>query len=227
MNSEYFNVIKDVYENGKEVSPRGMKVKELLCYSFWLNDPTKNTVSLKGFETNLNYAKKELEWYLSGTNKINFDPLLEKIWKKYSNDGETVQSAYGNYIFNQQIEVVEGEKLSQWEWAKRELIKDVDSRRAVININQPYHKAEKYSLDVPCAMYLQFLIRNNKLHLIANLRSNDLVLGVRNDVYCFTELQKKMADELGLSLGKYWHYSGSMHIYEKDWKKCEELLYGV
>jgi len=219
-NDAYREILIDVYEKGIYSSPRGEKVKEIFNYGFSIN-PANNIVSIPDFETNLKYARKELDWYLSGTNRIDFDPLIEKIWKKYSNDGETVQSAYGHEMFRHQPTPGVG---SQWEWVKNELKKDRDSRRAVINLNLSWHKSELCSKDFPCTMYLAFAIREGCLKLSVSMRSSDVYFGLRNDVYCFTELQKKMAAELGVSVGTYYHHSVSIHLYEEQWEKVIDLI---
>lgn len=81
----------------------------------------------------------------------------------------------------------------------------------------------------PCTAYLQFFIRDSRLYLSANMRSNDLVLGLPNDIAAFTLLQEKMLIELqksfpGLSMGSYCHYAGSLHIYENNFGLIESVL---
>lgn len=221
LNRIYKQILKDVWNYGIEVAPRGMKVKELLGYSFILTDPTDNVITLKGFETNVKYAEEEYQWYKSGSNRIDYSALIEKVWKKYSDDGIHVNSAYGQYFFK--WEVGSEKPMSQWEWVKKLLKKDPDSRQAVFNINQAYHKDES-TKDFPCTIYCQVLIREGKLYWITNMRSNDVFFGLRNDVYTFTKLQQQLAEEMGLPLGTYTHFAGSMHLYEPQFEKVMELL---
>lgn len=215
IDDEYLGALMALAVIGMESAPRGMRVKEVLAYKFVI-DPMENVVTLPGWETNLEYAKKELEWYLSGTNRIDFDPLIEKTWKQFSDDGETVNSAYGKYIFGFPIITSDFKVKSQWSWVLEKLREDPDSRQCVMNINSMKHK-ENPTKDFPCTIALQVFIRNKKLFWITYMRSQDLFYGTRNDVYCFTELQKKMAAELGVELGTYTHVMGSMHLYEKHW----------
>lgn len=218
----YASALYKVIHYGMESAPRGMKVKELLGYQFTI-DPTDNVIkTIGGFHTNLEYAQEELQWYLSGTNRIDFSPLIEKTWKKYSDDGETVNSAYGHYLFSTHVKMdaEEGQNYpysSQWLWVLNKLREDPDSRQCVMNINQVYHK-NFTTKDFPCTIACQVFIRQGKLFWITYMRSQDLFYGTRNDVYCFTELQKKMATELGVGLGTYTHVMGSMHLYEKHWE---------
>jgi thymidylate synthase len=56
------------------------------------------------------------------------------------------------------------------------------------------------------------------------MRSNDIYFGLRNDLYCFAQMQKRLASELNVSLGDYIHISNSLHIYESQYKKLEALI---
>jgi thymidylate synthase len=68
--------------------------------------------------------------------------------------------------------------------------------------------------EVPCTTTLQFHLRKGLLHMSVTLRSNNAYWGLPHDVFCFTMLQEMMARRLGVELGEYYHYVGSMHIYE-------------
>ena len=218
INEIYKKAIVDVYTNGLTVKPRGMLVKELLGYKLVLN-PQDNIITLPGFETNMKYAQEEFNWYLSGDNRVKWSPLIEKVWTKYSDDGLTVNSNYGHRIFGK----YERMPINQWEWAKNKLLEDRDSRQAIININNAFDK-EQPSRDFVCTIGCQLFIRDEKLYWITMMRSNDIFYGFRNDVYCFTELQKKMAQELNIPIGDYIHFDGSLHMYEKDFAKAKQLI---
>ncbi|CEF28994.1 Thymidylate synthase (fragment) [Xenorhabdus nematophila str. Websteri] len=49
-----------------------------------------------------------------------------------------INSNYGYYVFYEPIELY----LNQYNWVISVLKKNKDSRRAIININQSYHKSE-------------------------------------------------------------------------------------
>jgi thymidylate synthase len=171
----------------------------------------------------------ELNWYESGSSRIDYSPLIEKVWKKYSDNGKNVQSAYGQYIFPERVNTKEEGLMSQWDWIKKVLIFDKDSRRELININGEKNKEIINTNDFPCTISLQFLIRNNKLHLITHMRSNDIFFGFRNDLYTFTKLQMRMCRELSvyyndLTLGQYTHIVNSMHLYEEQFEKVKDLI---
>ena len=111
---------------------------------------------------------------------------------------------------------------------KKELEKDIDSRRCTIVIGQPYHKTKNWH-DIPCTQFLQVFIRDNKLHLCVNMRSNDIIFGLCNDVFNFALFQQLMLNELreiypDLELGSYYHITGSLHLYEMHYNMRDNIL---
>ena len=219
VNEIYLEAIKKIWEEGRTTKPRGFVCKELLGQTLVFN-PNDNVITLEGLKTNMRYAKLELEWYKCGSNRLDYDPLIERVWTQYSDDGVTVNSAYGQYFFDQLVE--DGSGRTQWKWIKDKLSSDNDTRQAVLNINQVKHKYD--TKDMPCTICCQVLIRNNKLYWITMMRSNDVFKGLRNDLYCFTELQKQLAKELGIETGDYIHFAGSFHLYEEDYEKAKKVL---
>ena len=87
------------------------------------------------------------------------------------------------------------------------------SRRAVIQLFEADDISRRY-LEIPCTTTLQFMVRENRVHMITNMRSNDAYIGLPHDVFCFTMLQEIVARSLGYELGIYKHFVGSMHLYQ-------------
>lgn len=110
------------------------------------------------------------------------------------------------------------------EFVKNLLSIDPSSRQAVIHIKEPRNLLDNPTKDVNCTVYLQFFVRDGKLYMITNMRSNDLWMGYPNDVLQFTAMQVRLAMELGLELGTYTHNAGSLHMYARDYKKALENL---
>lgn len=227
-NEIYFDLIQRLMQEKTMVSPRGMKTKEILCEKVIIDNPRDRIITLPYFSTSVRYAIGEFIWYLKATNKISEINFYSTVWKRFSDDGKTVNSAYGHRIFGKHKSL----KVNQWEWVKNKLVEDPDSRQAVININLPLDKY-KPTKDFPCTLALQFLLRKNRLNLIAYMRSNDINWGFRNDMFCFSMFQELMTLQLAeafgkkIRLGKYYHVDGSVHIYERDFKKARMLLQEV
>lgn len=223
MNSQYYNLLKKLWEYPDcESAPRDIKTKELLGVSFMLPDPRRNIVTIPGFETNIKYAMKELEWYLSGSNKIIDLGEFEHCWKPFSDDGKYVNSAYGHRIFGKHPKI----KTNQWEWCFNKLREDKDSRQCVINLNAEFDKHKK-TKDFVCTVFVQMMLRHNRLHWFTCMRSSDIYLGLRNDVFCFAAMQQLMASLLRSRVGHYYHYTSSLHLYEKQFPKVRKLMKGT
>jgi thymidylate synthase len=198
--------------------------KELVNVSFSLNDPKKCYNSLKDRKLNLDYPLTEFIWYITGDKTVDEIKEYAKLWDRIKDDNGEVESNYGYYLFCQNIISLE-EVMSQWDWCLNELYENSSSRRCIFNILQPYHKI-KNSKDLPCTSTLQFIVRNNKLHLIVNMRSQDFIYGWCNDIACFALIQQMFAHDLSekfdefenLSLGRLFLNVGSLHIYEKHYR---------
>ena len=107
------------------------------------------------------------------------------------------------------------------------MIKDSDSRQAIMHYNRPIHQYDKNG-DFVCTLYSQFFIRNNKLYMTTCMRSMDLLYGYPFDVVFFTLMQQSMRLELlkyypTLELGSYTHFVGSLHMYERNFDTFIEM----
>jgi len=54
--------------------------------------------------------------------------------------------------------------------------------------------------------------------------SNDALKAAFMNMYAFTELQRRIAKQLGVEVGYYMHIADSYHIYESDWKWAEKFV---
>tara|TARA_B100000287_G_scaffold429773_1_gene483733 strand:+ start:16 stop:864 length:849 start_codon:yes stop_codon:yes gene_type:complete len=209
---------------GKDVNSNGSKQTELLFRSLALRDPRKLSIDHPSRKFNPGYSVLEFLWYLSGHRKTNNIGKCANIWLKIQDEVNEVESNYGTYILGK-----------QWDWILNELATDRDSRRATIVIHQPYHKTKNPN-DLPCTQYLQFFIRENKLHLGVNMRSNDIIFGFCNDIFNFALFQQLMLNDLNefieqhctdtkkVELGTYYHHAGSLHLYDMHYDMRDNIL---
>ena len=219
----YLDLAAQVYNDPDyESSPRGLAVKEKLACKFTITNPLDRLPYVPHRKFSVTYVVAELLWYLSGNNETEWIANYSSFWRNISDDGKTANSAYGARIFKPHPRIAGG-SFSQWDYIKNELKNDPDSRRAVVHIRSPWDSVEA-KLDVPCTLSLQFFIRDEKLHLVAHMRSSDLLLGIAYDVPAFTMLQEVMAYELGIDVGTYTHVSNSLHIYERHYEMVEKML---
>lgn len=193
MNDIYRQLCGKLSVQGHEVAG----TKELLNSGFTLLDITDNIATARtGYS--LPYMLGELAWYFTG-----------------SYNGVNDMSAYGAIVFNrfgfdQVAQVIDTLK------------RDPYSRCAVINFNVP--NPERFETkDEICTIALVFELREGKLDCTGIMRSNDVWLDTPYDVVFFTELQKHIANEIGVGYGKYTHFAVSLHAYEKDIDRVREV----
>lgn len=161
-------------------------------------------------------ALGELFWYLSKENNLAFIEYYLPYYKNESDDGVSVISGYGQRLFshngNDQINNVIS------------LLKTKPtSRRAVIQLFDASDLSADYK-SIPCTCTLQFIIRENKLNLLVNMRSNDAYLGLPHDVFVFTMLQEIVARSVNVEIGIYKHCAGSLHLYEDHFEKAKTYI---
>lgn len=171
-----------------------------------LENPTNNIMKNSKRDLSMKYAIGEMLWYLSGKNLLKEIQKYGKGWDRMTDDGIHVNSNYGYCIQHKY-------GFDQWEFVKNELMKNPNSRRAVIHIKEA---SDKDSKDINCTVALQFFIRDGKLYLTTYMRSNDIWMGFPYDVFQFTCMQVLMSMELELEIGTYTHIAGSLHLYERN-----------
>lgn len=79
-------------------------------------------------------------------------------------------------------------------------------------------------LKVPCLTFLQFMIRDEKLHLNAYFRSNDMFKAWPRNAFALRSLQKKMSDKLQIPIGVLTTFSTLAQVYEEDWVDALKLI---
>ena len=63
-----------------------------------------------------------------------------------------------------------------------------------------------------------------RLNLVIHIRSNDAFKAAFMNMYAFTELQRQVADEVGVAVGEYVHVADSFHIYGSYFSEFEGFL---
>ena len=176
---------------------------------FYLINPTDNIISIPFRKWNRKYAKAEWDWYLSEDPKVktlgDIFGKVPKIWSDMADDKGEVNSNYG-YQWSR------GHQLDR---VVAILKNNPNTRKATISIYDG-KEIQDYKQDTPCTYAVQFTILNNRLNMCVTMRSNDLWFGFCNDQYCFSELQKVVAERLSISIGTYYHFAHNMHLYARD-----------
>lgn len=107
------------------------------------------------------------------------------------------------------------QRYSKWiDFVVWDLKRDPNSRRAVISVRD--NESDAYSNDPACLQHIQFMIREGKLNMYVLFRSNDAVRASFMNAFALIELQKLVADKLGVPVGEYTHRANSFHVYPES-----------
>jgi thymidylate synthase len=205
--------------------------------------PTERVLLNPHRDCNPFFHMYEALWMLAGRNDVAPLSYYNSRMKNFSDDGKTLNGAYG-YRWRHAGE----EDVDQLEWIIKHLKGEPASRRAVLNMwtvdddlmnvgfkLMPEYKDHKPSKDVCCNLNIMFSLReadeiktvggpipdgwtvdpiNMYLDMTVTNRSNDLVWGLLGANYVhFSILQEYMAAQLGVRVGKYHHFTNNLHVY--------------
>ena len=180
----------EVYNNfDYETAPRGQKIRECINVAMQIDDPYDNLFRFedKSLTMPTKYTKKEMCLYLNATDSVDLFAKASPFWQKIANVDGTVNSAYGNLIFNESL----ADGRSQFDWAFDCLKLDKDSRQSFMRFNNTSHQHEGVK-DLPCTFVMLFHIRGGMLHATVEMRSNDIVKGLVHDEPSFVLFQHLM-----------------------------------
>jgi thymidylate synthase len=223
--SAYLETLRQlVHEPDFASGPRGMKTHELINWSFSVTDTSNTKINWantgapeRGLVVEA-YHAKELSWYLSGSLKASEAP--SKFWLKLQDAQGNVTSNYGYMVLYRKTYPTSETGL---EHVIRVLQEDPDSRQAIMHYGTPenFWAGNK---DIPCTVSNQFLLRDGLLHMIVNMRSNDVTKGLPYDFPWMQFVQMSVADGVNAKPGSIFWNAGSMHLYEKDLELARQIL---
>jgi thymidylate synthase len=199
----------------------GQKTIEIIGASFHADEPAI-------FGTpNEKYIQAEIEWYESlSTNIYDIHKGSEgdapAAWKYAADHHGNINSNYGTLIWSNKY-------CSQYHNALGELVSNPDSRRAIMVYNRPsiwYEFNENGKSDFICTNAVTYYIRDNQLHAVVQMRSNDVVFGYKNDYAWARYVMEKLCNDYNITIAfkndrpditpgnLYWQVQ-NLHVYEK------------
>lgn len=212
MRNKFYNANEAFNYYWFEIQKKGIdfdNTKTLFNIGFEIQKPMDNSINAPWRNWNKDYAKAEWQWYLSGSPKVSklgsIYGKVPAIWQRMADDKGEVRSNYG------------------WQWQRNNQIDKIvkllkeqpNTRKASISIYDA-KEFDTYGSDTPCTYAVNFTMLHNKLNMSVVMRSNDLWFGFCNDQYCFSMLQKMIAETLSVDIGMYYHFAQNFHIYNKQ-----------
>ena len=190
----------------------GSKTIELLGASFIANEEAI-------FGTpDRDYIESELEWYESESTNINDiygtgfdDKKPPQAWRMTANQHGEINSNYGHLIYSDKYH-------TQYDQVLIELTNNPDSRRASMIYTRPsiwIEYNENGKNDFICTNSVTYYIRDNALHCVVQMRSNDVIFGYRNDWAWQDYVLRHLANELSYDVGDIHWQVQNLHVYER------------
>lgn len=222
--------IKSIKEKGELFEARAGSGQQAYDVTYTLVSPLNRVHNIRK-PVALRYLCRELLAYFNGSLNVN-DGLAQasSMWKSLADENDEIASNYGYYVFHQKVPVYKNK--TQYEWVIANLLKNLDSRKAFININQTEHKKME-SKDFPCTLGMQFFVRHKHLCCVVASRSTDIYTGLPYDIAFFafvTELvYKDLKQKFGeknkdLKLGYVSMKTNFTQIYDKTRTPALRLL---
>ena len=206
--------IGELKDEAFTIDKTGQKTIELIGASFLATEP-----SIFGTPDE-KYIDQEILWYESQSTNVNDIREFEDpphAWKYSANKHGEINSNYGKLIYNDRY-------YNQYGQALDELLRNPDSRRACMVYNRPsiwleYDENEKN--DFICTNAVTYYIRDNLLHAVVQMRSNDVVFGYKNDYAWQRYVLKRLLNDYN-DLGEHnieeghiiWQVQ-NLHVYER------------
>lgn len=188
-------------------------------------DPSQPILDFGVKRTNESYCEKELNWYLSMDLSIVGHVDDVKIWQQVADKNGYINSNYGWCVFSD-------ENGDQFNNCIKTLQRDKNSRQALMIYTRPSMHEDCCANgmhDFMCTISNQFLIRDDRLVSIYNIRSNDAIFGFFNDFYWACYIYKQLYQTLALTYpelkyGPMIWFAGSFHVYERHFNLLHEIV---
>lgn len=180
-------------------------------------------ITLRNNTKTVKNAIDEILWiWQKKSNKVS--ELHSHIWDQWANTEGTIGKAYGYQLAKKyEFKTKEGIKLmDQVDYVLYLLQHDQSSRRIMTNL---FNHEELKDMELePCAYGTQWLVKEGKLHLILNQRSQDMLTANGWNLMQYAALQYMFAQVSGLEVGTLTHNIGDCHIYDRHIPLVEKLL---
>lgn len=224
------------YQN-KPLEGEDRNTKELIGVTFCITNPTTGWEDMLKFlfkdeaEKIMEYCKAEFEDRLNpeGVNPGKSWLVRADLWQKLMSKGFPDRF---DYTYSERINPVApwaigpGERFSQITNVVEALSDDIHSRRAMIMVFDKDDTLSSKGAEtrIPCSVSYQFLIRNNRLHCIYYIRSNDYFKHFAIDIILTAMMMRAVVGMLSLrypelKVGPLHYFAGSLHAYNEDLHK--------
>jgi len=215
----YADINKGINQRGKLTSSRNGDTREVMDWKTTIGNPYKRCVGLNNRDVNIFFLLAEAIWIFCGKKDVAFLNIFNERMGDYSDDGEFFHAPYGWRLRHYGQSSTKGGidpdfcNIDQIAECLRMLEANPEDRRIVASIWNPELDLNTQSKDLPCNDLIMFKIREDKLNITIQNRSNDLHWGLVTNVFQFSFIAEMMSLCLGRELGQQVHNSNSLHVY--------------
>jgi thymidylate synthase len=209
--------IRDVRSPGSHFGESVRDTIEIIGHSFEVTDPYASYVVSRARPLRLAYCLGSLVWTLNGSDNLEEIAFYNPRGCAFSDDGVHLSGAFGKRLFRY------NEHLNQIDLILAKLKGDESSRRTTAMILVPTDQASG-SREYPCAIGVQYLLRDGRLNAITFMRSQSAALVLPYDSFLFMSLQCALSQRLGVEPGTYVHVSGSFHFYADEFDTVRRVV---
>ena len=232
---------RNFIETCKEILKNGYSSEGTNVRTRWQDGAEANYISIVGvtnkydvgkefpmitLRNNTNTVKRaidEILWiWQKKSNNVN--DLNSHIWDQWAGEDGTIGKAYGYQMARKyDFKTKQGmQNLDQVDYVLNLLKNDPSSRRIMTNIFN-FEDLKDMNLE-PCAYGTQWLVKEGKLHLILNQRSQDMLAANGWNTMQYAALLCMFAQCAGLEVGTLTHNIGDCHIYDRHVPLIEKLI---
>ena len=183
-----------------------------------LEDAKARVVSAPDFD--LGRAILRSLWILAGADDIDgLKPLFHSV-DRFSDDGSTLTgSAVGARLLSHRQKNGDAPQI---EGIMDRLRYYPTTRRATAVIYEP-RDATRHSVDIPCLLSLTWQRRDDRLQCTSVMRANNVIRLLPYNIFEYTMLAECIASELNINVGTHHHHAISMHAYEPDFGRLQDV----
>ena len=230
----FINTCKEILEHGYSSEGTGVRTK-------WEDGSEANYFSIVGVCNKYDVSKEfpmitlrnnsktvmkaidEILWIWQKKSN-NVHDLNSHIWDQWAGTDGTIGKAYGYQLGKKyEFKTKEGIKImDQVDYVLYLLKNDSSSRRIMTNLFN--HEDLKDMNLEPCAFGTQWLVKEGKLHLILNQRSQDMLAANGWNTMQYAALLCMFAQCAGLEVGTLTRNIGDCHIYDRHIPLIKELI---
>jgi thymidylate synthase len=232
---------KNFIDTCKEILEHGYSSEGTNTRTRWNDGSEANTLSIIGVRNVYDVEKEfpmitlrdnsktvkraidEILWIWQRKSN-NVKDLNSHIWDQWTDEEGTIGKAYGyqmakKYDFKTKSGI---QHIDQVDYVLDLLKNNPSSRRIMTNIFN-FEDLKDMNLE-PCAYGTQWLVKENKLHLILNQRSQDMLSANGWNTMQYAALLCMFAQCSGLKVGTLTHNIGDCHIYDRHIPLVKKLL---